>query len=382
MEFIFFGNDWFAENRTSSHHISKRLGAKFPLLYVESPGLRAPKANARDLRKLFTKLGRTFQPPQQVGPHLWVMTLPQIPLRRFPMVKMLNGIFSRILIRRAKKRLGFHQPVAWFHVPHPGFLARELGESLTVYYCIDDYSKLPDVDSTAVQAMDDHLTTTSDIVFVCSEGLLETHKPLNPNTHLSPHGVDVDVFALAASPETKLPAQAANLTRPIVGFWGLFERWVDYEILEHIARARPQWTILLIGRVAVDVSALKSLPNVLFTGTKPYAELPQWAKAVDVCLLPFQVNSLMLPSSPLKLREYLAAGKPVVSVPLPEVQQFGEIVLTASDGPGFVRAIEQALASNTPELEARRKQSVKGSTWDATVARVLEKLDAEIAQRR
>jgi glycosyltransferase involved in cell wall biosynthesis len=382
MEFIYFGNDWFAENRTSSHHIAKRLGAKFPMLYVEVPGLRAPKANTRDLLKLLKKLRMTFQRPQMVAPHFWRMTLPQIPFRRFAAIRAINRAFSCMLIRSAIRRLGFTEAVAWFHVPHPGFLAKQLGEKLTVFYCIDEYSKLPDVDATAVQEMDDQLTTAADIVFACSQKLVEGHRSLNANIHLSPHGVDTELFALAASPDTQIPEEAKGLSRPIIGFWGLLDRWVDLAILEDIARARPEWTILLIGRVAVDTAALRRMPNVVFAGTKPYSQLPNWAKAMDVCILPFTRTSLMVQSSPLKLREYLAAGKPTVAVPLPETMLLGRAVYTAEDGPGFVRAIDEALAADSPELAAFRQKTVEGNTWDATVTNVLDKLQTELRRYR
>jgi glycosyltransferase involved in cell wall biosynthesis len=140
---------------------------------------------------------------------------------------------------------------------------------------------------------------------------------------------------------------------------------------------------LLIGRVVVDVSVLRLLPNVVFTGTKPHSELPQWAKAIDVCILPFTKASVMLRSmSPLKLREYLAAGKPVVAVPMPEAMQFGNLVQTAEDGPGFVRVIEEALAGDSPELASLRQKAVEGNTWDATVANILEKLQTELFHRQ
>jgi glycosyltransferase involved in cell wall biosynthesis len=382
MQFIYFGNDWFAENRTSSHHIAKRLGAKFPMLYVEVPGLRAPKVNTRDLSKLLKMLRMTFQPPQLVAPHFWRMTLPQIPFRRFAVVRAVNRSFSQLLIRRAICRLGFNDAVAWFHVPHSGFLAKHLGEKLTVFYCIDEYSKLPDVDGIAVQKMDDELTAAADIVFACNQKLIDTHRSLNENIHLSPHGVDTELFALANSPDTQIPEEAKGLSRPIIGFWGLLDQWVDLAILEEIARTRPSWTILLIGRSVVDAPALRRMPNVVFAGSKPYSQLPNWAKAIDVCILPFTQTSLMVQSSPLKLREYLAAGKPTVAVPLPEANLLGKAVLTAVDGPGFVRAIEEALAANTPELVALRQKSVETNTWDATVANVLEKLQAELSHRR
>lgn len=157
---------------------------------------------------------------------------------------------------------------------------------------------------------------------------------------------------------------------------------MDLAILEDIARARPNWTILLIGRVAVDTAALRRLPNVVFVGTKPYSQLPNWAKAIDVCILPFTRTSLMVQSSPLKLREYLAAGKPTVAVPLPETMLLGNAIYTAEDGPGFVRAIEEALAADSPELSAFRQKAVEGNTWDATVAKVLEKLQRELNHRK
>jgi glycosyltransferase involved in cell wall biosynthesis len=382
MEFIYFGNDWFAENRTSSHHIAKRLGARFPMLYVEVPGLKAPKASKRDMLKVLEKLRSTFQEPQLVAPHFWRMTLPQIPFRRFAAVRAANRIFSRMLIRKAIRRIGFKDAVAWFHIPHAGFLAKQLGEKLTVFYCIDEYSKMPFVDGTAVGKMDDDLTAAADIVFACNPNLVDAHRSLNANVHLSPHGVDTELFALASSPDTQIPEELKSLPRPIIGAWGVVNQRIDLSILEHIALARPNWTILLIGHVAVDVSALRRMPNVIFAGVKQYAELPKWAKAIDVCILPYTQTSLNLQSSPLKLREYLASGKPIVAVPLPEAKLLGNVVQTAEDGPGFVLAIEKALAGNTPELATLRQKAVDGNTWDATVANVLEKLQAELSSHQ
>jgi glycosyltransferase involved in cell wall biosynthesis len=381
LEFVYFGNDWFAENRTSSHHIARRLGSRFPLLYVESPGLRAPKATGRDLRKLFTKLRRAFRPPQVVAPHFWVMTLPQIPLRRLAMVRTINRICSRFMVRRAMRKLGFHHPIAWFHVPHPGFLAGELGETLAIFYCIDDYSKLPDVDGVAVQQMDHDLTVASDLVFACNQGLADARVALNKNIHVSPHGVDTEAFARAGEAGTAQPDEVRKLAHPIIGMWGLFDARVDQSLIEHIAKARPNWTILILGRVAVETSVLNHLPNVIFGGVIPYNKLANWAAAIDVCILPYVQNELNAVSSPLKLREYLATGKPIVAVPLPEVLSLGAVIQIAEDGAGFVRAIESAMTHNSPELAEERRKAVAGNTWDATVARIMGVLQAELKSR-
>jgi glycosyltransferase involved in cell wall biosynthesis len=381
MQFVYFGNDWFAENRTSSHHISRRLGAQSPVLYVDVPGMRAPKVNTRDLGKVWQKLTSMFQPPQQVGPSFWRMTLPQIPFRRYAWLRAINRRISELLIRRAIRKLGFRDYVAWFHLPHPGFLAKKIGEGLTVYYCVDEYSKYPDVDAVAIKKLDDDLVRASDIVFTCNQPLLDDRVAMNPNISVSPHGVDSEVFALAQSPETRIPDSAKSLSRPIIGQWGLIDQRVDQAIVEHIARSRPDWTILMVGRVAVDMGVLATLPNVVFTGVRPYAELPQWARAMDVCILPYVQTQMILQSSPLKLREYLASGKPIVAVPLPETDALGDAVQTATDGPGFVQAIEAALATDTPELVAYRQHAIAGNTWDATFANALARVQAEWQRR-
>ena len=337
------------------------------MLYVEVPGLKKPGATMRDLRKILEKLRMTFQSPQLVAPHFWRMTLPQLPLRRFGFFLLAIRLRSGFLIRRAIRSLDFNDAIAWFHVPHPGFLARQLGEKLTVFYCVDDYSKLPGVDEFAVQDMDDKLTATADIVFTCNRRLMETHLQHNANVHLSTHGVDAGMFALSTSPETEIPEEANKLPRPVIGWWGVLDPRVDISILEHLAVVRPNWTILLIGRVAVDASALSRLANVVFVGSKPYTGLPAWAKAIDVCVLPYAPSAWTEHSSPLKLQEYLAAGKPIVATPFPEAQRFGTLVQVAADGPGFVGAIEEALATNTPEQATLRQKAVQSNTWDAVV---------------
>src|ERR1035441_10210382 len=143
---IYFGNDWSAENRTSSHHIARRVAKRLPLLYVEVPGLRAPKASGRDMRKLWRKLKQAFQAPRTVGEQLWCITMPQLPFRRWAIVRMVNRTLGGYLVKRAARRLGFERTISWFLVPHAGALAGHLSEDLVVYYCTDDYSSFPDVD--------------------------------------------------------------------------------------------------------------------------------------------------------------------------------------------------------------------------------------------
>lgn len=381
MQIVYFGNDWFAENRTSSHHIAKRLSQRHPLLYVESPGLRAPKASKRDLKKLGAKLKNAGRRPIRLDTQLWHMTLPQVPFRNLPFVNALNRLAGRALVRRATRFLEFRKPVLWFAVPHTAALAGHLDASFVVYYCIDDYASLPDVDSREITAMDAALARRADHVFVSSPALVDAKRRLNKNTTYSPHGVDVALFQQALDPSLQIADQLRDLPHPIVGFFGVIEAWVDLELIEYLARERRQWTFVLIGRVAVDISRLRTLPNVMFPGVQRYDTLPRWAKAFDVAIIPFRQNELVRNVNPLKLREYLATGKPVVSVWMPEVERFSSFVHIARTHEAFLAKIEVALASDSDRDREARRGAVSGMTWEARVDDVLARIETQMKEK-
>ena len=380
MDIVYFGNDWFAENKTSSHHIARRLSKRYRLLYVEVPGLRAPKADARDVRKMFRKIGNSFQPPRQIDRQMWHMTVPQIPFRNLPLVGTANRYAGAQLVKAAMRTVGFQSPLLWFTVPHPAHFLGQLREDFSVYYCIDDYSALPDVDKNQVARLDAELTDHAGLIFVSSSKLLESKKKRNPRTIYSPHGVDTELFARA---QAALPPHEGThkLTRPVIGLHGLIDERLDLEIVASIARARPQWTLLLIGHVATDVSALRRLPNVVLAGMVPYETLPDWARAYDVSIMPYKRGPFAENANPLKLREYLACGKPVVSTPMPSVEPFREHVLTAGNADEFVACIENALASDSSEATRARMAAIEHMSWDARVAEVVALVEQHCADK-
>jgi glycosyltransferase involved in cell wall biosynthesis len=378
---IYFGNDWFAENRTSSHHVAERLSERTRVLYVDSPGLRAPKANGRDLKKLCRKLLSVARRPQSIGDRLWQMSVPQIPFRRLPLVRRLNVAIGTFMVKRALKRLGFARTVSWFAVPHPGLLANAFDEAAVIYYCIDDYAALPDVDARAVSEMDAHLTSRADQVFVASSLMLRAKRRLRPSTVLAPHGVDVALFRTASDPQLSIAPAARKLRHPVVGFYGLIEDWIDLDLIAGLAERRPQWTFLMIGRLAVDPGRLRTLSNVVFVGPQPYCSLPSWAKAFDVAIIPYRMTRQVVNSAPLKLREYLATGKPVVAVPAPEIERFAELVRLARGPEQFISEIEDALFNDTEADRARRIEATSAMTWDARVGEVVEIVEHRIWQK-
>ena len=361
---VYFGNEWFAENRTSSHHIARRLATGATLLYVDSPGMRPPRASGRDFRRIWRKLSQAASRPSWVTPGLWHCTVPQLPWRGMPGIERLNRWFGAWAVRRAMRLVGIDRAILWFVVPHPSFMIDAVPHELAIYYCIDDYAAHPGVDSARISACDAELTRRADHVFVAPPALLESKKAVNTATSYSPHGVDVELFAQAQSPSTQVPAIAASLTRPVVGYFGLIAAWTDVELIEWLARARPDWSFLLVGHASVDVSALAKLPNVKMVGPQPYESLPGWAKAFDVAIIPYRLNQQVRNANPLKLREYLATGKPVVSVATPEIARFGDLVRVAIGQEAFLAAIETALNETDVELRRKRMAAVRTMSWE------------------
>lgn len=378
---VYFGNDWYAENRTSSHHIARRLAGRTRLLYVDSPGMRAPSASGRDMKRLWRKLKQTFQRARHVEPGLWHCTVPQLPWRGLPGVAELNRWFGAWAVRRAMRDAGIRRAVLWFVVPHPAFMLDTLERELTVYYCIDDYAAHPGVDVAQIAACDERLTRDADLLFVAPPALLAAKRAVNASARFSPHGVDVTLFARAQDEATRVPAVAAALTRPVIGYFGLIAAWTDIELIAWLAEQRPQWNFLLVGHAKTDVELLARLPNVTMVGAQPYESLPGWAKAFDVAIIPYRLNQQVRNSNPLKLREYLATGKPVVSVPTPEIDRFADVVRVAEDREEYLAAIEAALAGDPPGLRERRVASVQAMSWDVRVDETVAAVYAALRER-
>ncbi|HEY9541512.1 MAG TPA: glycosyltransferase [Luteimonas sp.] len=369
--FVYFGNDWFAENRTSSHHVAARIARIAPLLYVDSPGMRRPDGSRRDLKRGLRKLLAAFRRPIHVEGNLWHCTVPQLPFRGIPGMNAFNRWFGQFAVRRAMRAIGLAECISWFVVPHPGFLANRLGESLSVYYCIDDYAAHPGVDADHIGRLDAGLTKAADLVFVAPPTLLEAKKALNPCTFPAPHGVDAGLFAQASDPATEVPGAIADIRHPVVGYHGSIHEWIDLPLIEWLATQRPDWTFLLVGHAAVDVSRLERLPNVVLAGAQPYASLPRWARAYDVAIIPYRMTRQVANANPLKLREYLATGKPVVSAWNAEIDKFSQWIRIARDRQGFLDAIAASLADDTDRQRKERMAAVASQTWERRVEAVL-----------
>jgi glycosyltransferase involved in cell wall biosynthesis len=380
---LYFGNDWAAENRTSSHHVARWLAKRYRVIYVESPGLRAPKGTGRDVKKLLSKVQLALRGPRPTPEGLQVQTLLQIPLHGSELVRRANRHLILLTLKLLMRLSGVKRPLTWFVVPHLASVVGALGDRFSVYYCIDDYAALPDVDPVAVRAMDDELTRKADLVFVASGTLLESKRLLNPNTHVSAHGVDYDHFVKAQDPALAIPDDVAPFQgRPIIGFFGLIERWIELSLVRYLAEQRPDWNFLMIGRIAVPENEVPRLPNIHFIGRRPYESLPAYGKAFTAAIIPYHLTQQVVNSNPLKLREYLAMGKPIVSVSTPEIEKFRDLVAIAQTREEYLQHLDRAVANGlTPEQIKRQTEAAANMTWDANLTRVMTLVEAQLAER-
>jgi glycosyltransferase involved in cell wall biosynthesis len=273
------------------------------------------------------------------------------------------------------RRLKFQHVINWVFNPAAAIIAGQLGEEQLIYYCVDEYTAFSGVASSALAEMETKLLKQSDLVIVSAERLYQSKAPHNPNTVLVQHGVDFEHFRKACTGEVEPIPEQASLPRPILGFFGLVADWVDVDLMAEMARRFPEGSLVIVGKVSTDVSKLESLPNVHFFGRKPYADLPAYCAGWDVSLMPFRINELTLNANPLKVREYLAAGLPVISTSVPEVESLG-LCRIASNADEFEREIREALADPGPTIE--RSNQIRHESWEARL-RDIERHLAEAA---
>ena len=378
-DIVYLANDWRTDNKTSSHHIAEELAKANHLLFVETGGMRRVRASGHDLGRIVRKLHRwLIGPREQDG--MTVCTLFFLPFGESPITVWLNRLLTKWAICRGCRRLRMRQPIVWTLFPHVHSWVDVVDRRLLVYYVVDDYSAMPLVDAQHIRRCEAAMLTGADVVFAASRAVANRLRKDHPNVHYSPHGVDLDHFSPATNRNGAVPPELASMTRPIIGFHGLIEEWVDLDLVARLAKQRPEWSFVFVGRLARNASAVKNLRNVYLLGHRPYGELPAYLRAFDIGMLPYVLNSQVQASNPKKLREFLAAGLPVVSVRVPEVELYSPPVIIADGCDEFLAGLDRAVASLGTHASAFWQRPVLNESWErrvvtigASVAEALER---------
>jgi glycosyltransferase involved in cell wall biosynthesis len=309
---------------------------------------------------------------REVEPNIFVLNPLAVPLYG-PKGRSLNRRLLRMQIRGAMRRLGFRRPINWVFNPAAAVVAGELNEDQVIYYCVDEYTAFAGVNSSSLAELERKVLKLADLVVVSAERLYDAKSPMNPRTVLIRHGVDYDHFRKALDPATKVPDEIAKLPRPVIGYFGLMsDDWFDVGLMEQVAKRFSHGSVVLLGKVTMDLSRLTRLPNVHWLGRKPYGELPAYSRGFDVAVIPFPISEVTLAANPLKAREYLAAGLPVVSTDIPEVRALGDLCRVGTNAEEFVRQIELALREPGPS--AARSERVRDQSWQAKLDELREHL--------
>jgi glycosyltransferase involved in cell wall biosynthesis len=364
-DILCFSHDWTGDP-LSKTHLMRVLAKENRILWINAIANRMPTTSSKDMSRIYKKLRGFTEPIREVEQNIFVLNPMAIPAYGNKTIVSLNTRALIGQVKRAMKRLGFSNVINMVFNPAAGMIAGKLGERQLIYYCVDEYTAF--TGSSALKDIEEELFRASDLVVVSAEKLYDSKKQFNPNTHIIRHGTDWRHFRTAIDGGLETPKDIADLPRPIIGFHGLLADWVDFELIRKTAEHFKDGSVVLIGKIAVDaeqkVKILNDVPNVHFLGRKPYADLPAYCRAFDVALNPFAINELTLAANPLKVREYLAAGLPVVSTDIPEVRVLPDCRVGTSHE-DFISKIEDALAHPKPREAV--SDAIAHESWEAKI---------------
>jgi len=380
----FAGEDWWFHNPHSNLHLMREFAKDNRVLFVNSPGIRFP--NFRDGRfawkRVLWKLKSLAKSTRMAERNIWVMTPFAIPMISGS-GRLISWINERLLlwqVKRAMSALGLQVPILWVTVVVANAVAlrlrRELGSYL-VYYCVDNITAFPGVDSAYLALLEEDLHRGADIAFFVNHTLLAQYAYRNQNTFYIGHGVDFEYFARVQTDSLLVPDDMVPIVKAsrgkIAGYMGEING-IDTDLIAYLANQNPSVAFVFIGTVCQDVSALLVLSNVFFLGQKPYQDLPAYLSSFAVCCLYYKTNlEFNRFRNPKKLLEYLATGRPIVSVDIPEIAYFGGAIAIAKTFAEYGQLIQIALSEDSEIERSERVNLAAGQTWEKIAASIVDR---------
>jgi glycosyltransferase involved in cell wall biosynthesis len=277
--------------------------------------------------------------------------------------------FSRLL-----SKFEFDKYILWVGTPTAASFLDIFHPDLLIYNPVDRYSKFSFVDGAKIADYEKLIASRADAVICTADAIRRDLEPYNRHCFTMTHGVDVNHFRSALQ-KNSVPEDISNIPGPIIGFFGGIADWVNFDLLLDVSKRYPDANLVLIGKKYPELKGLAQLerqPNIHFLGPKDYKVLPEYLKQFDVCLIPYVINERLVAVDPIKLREYLTLGKPVVSVDLPEVRKLQDVVYIGKSDKDFVDKIGMAMTENDPSLAEKRIRVAWQSDWGAKIEEISE----------
>lgn len=371
-DLIVFGEDW-QGLPSSTQHLIKQLATSRKVVWINSIGLRQPSFTLQDVKRLWNKLtaknvkanseaSNTSDSKQQVTDNsdFHLVNPRTIPAPRSQFARFIARHLLLLQIKPVIKNAQLASPLLWTSLPTAVDFSSYLGESGLVYYCGDDFSGLAGVDHHTVALREQELSKKADLILVAST-TLQQNFPVE-RTQLLTHGVDYQLFSQPALRAKDLPRDG----RPIAGFYGSISEWLDLELLASCIKRLPYWHFVFIGKAVVDVSLISKLDNVIMLGERPHHLLPSYSQHWTVSLLPFSDNEQIRACNPLKLKEYLAAGRPIVSTYFPAVDAYRGVVQIANNSNAMVEALlNSQYVQYLPAFTGALRGLVEHKSWQS-----------------
>jgi glycosyltransferase involved in cell wall biosynthesis len=379
---VWFGNtDWWYHNRGhSAARMAVRIAAKVPTLWINSIGMRMPVPGKTEVawkryRRKLASLLRGLRRDEASG--MWVYTPLFVPRYTARAVEV-NGALLAWQVRVLCRRLGMKYPSAGISMPTMIPALERLPWVQAVFERCDDFTTMPGVDVPLVAALEQRLLARCDHVAYVSEELFARERDQTANPQLLGHGVDfaqLSTARIAPRDRAVAPEPIRSLAGSIVGFFGGMDDYrMDAELMIKIARHIHPATLLLVGPEQMDLARVKAEPNVRHVGQVPPDQLADYAAHFDVGVIPFLRNEFNRRCNPVKLKEYLALGFPIVATDLPAYTPYAELVHTAETHEEFLSALNRALAERDPAREQKRRAAVAGDDWDKVAERMARML--------
>lgn len=373
------------------HQMMTRLAEHNRVLFVDPPVAYSNLAIKPSLLKNhFQKTLLWLRGVRKVKDNLHVFYPPPLVMQygHVNFADKFNQDLTARAIRKAADSLGFKNPILWIYHPYAIRPDGQFNEKLVCYDCNDDvgffycahFNK-----RKKLAIMEEELTKNADIVFATSGNLFNLRRKQNPRTYFFPSGIDFDHFRKALSPSLPVANDMRNIPKPIIGFvGGMVNAKMNWSWIESASNAKVDWSFVFIGPCAEkppgDITRKK---NIYFLGTRDMECLPQYLKAFDVCIIPYQGEEFLKNCFPTKVFEYLAAGKPVVSVSIPALEEYSKVISLTRNVEEFISNIENALKKGKDDAAVKSYiETAGGETWDNRVKGVSEAITLLLKQKR
>lgn len=365
---VVFADDW-AGHPSSCQHLVGRLLMHMPTLWVNTIGTRPPRLSRDDFARIASRLGRwlsefTHHHADDAPADLMVVSPMMWPGFRRDWQRRFNAATVSHTVNRALgPRAAGERRIAVTTLPITADLVGRLDVDRWVYYCVDDFSVWPGLDGPVMLDMERKLAANVDAVVAASDNLARRLSDARTDPTLLTHGIDLDHWQRNTA--AHLPFDIQGWTKPVVMFWGLIDARLDITWCRALADAMPHGSLVFVGPTQSPDPALAQLPRTIMTGPVSYGELPTLAAAADVLVMPYADLPVTRAMQPLKFKEYLATGKPVVARDLPATLPWGDAADLVNSAEAFVAAVMQRIAGGLPEEQRIARERLAHESWDA-----------------